>query len=178
MYSVELIYYFIMKYWPQLSLTVFGEYIKNPEILREKYPDLYPSAARIKNMYSLNTIVGKNYVPETDKNKWDIPLFIGITYSVISVTEQYLIPGSLVYLRNLFDQYVLDELVNYSVCRVELEGRYVSLTKHYKTTKYPHLSAGSNTIFNIQIPEHGSISLIISNNGIIRYGLDGERIHF
>lgn len=168
MYSVELIYYsFIMKYWPQLSLTVFGEYVKNEETLLEKYPDLAPGITGVKNMYKYETdIVGKNYAPEVDNKKWDVPLYVSITYSVISVTEQYILPGSIVHLRNMFDVFELNETVNYIVCNIEVDGRPVLLTKRYKTTKIPSDKVAVNAIlFNINIPDQGHMSLIINKRG-------------
>jgi hypothetical protein len=169
LYSIELIYYsFIMKYWPQLSLTVFGEYIKNEEILLEKYPDLAPGITTLKNMYKLETsIVGKNYSPEIDEKKWDVPMYVSITYSVISVTEQYVLPGSIINLRNLFDIFVLDSTVNYVMCNIEIDGRPVILTKKYKTTKInTGTKVASNVmLFNIQIPDHGRMYLTINKKG-------------
>lgn len=168
MYSVELIYYsFIMKYWPHLSLTVFGEYVKNEETLSEKYPDLSPSITYVKNMYKKETqIVGKNYAPEMDSKKWDVPLYVSITYSVISVTDQHILPGSIVHLRNMFDLFELDETVTYIICNIEVNGRSVLLTKRYKTTKIPPTKVAVNAIlFNINIPEQGHMSLIINKKG-------------
>jgi hypothetical protein len=168
MYSIELIYYsFIMKYWPQISLTIFGEYVKNEETLMEKYPDLAPSINSVKNMYKYETeIVGSNYIPEIDGKKWDVPLHVSITYSVISVSAQYILPGSIVYLRNLFDIYALNNSVNYMVCNIEVNGRPVLLTKSYKATKIPSARIAVNAILlNIQIPDQGHVSLIINKNG-------------
>ena len=168
MYSVELIYYsFIMKYWPQLSLTVFGEYLKNEETLPEKYPDLAPGITSVKNMYKYETnIIGKNYSPELNSKKWDVPLYVSITYSVISVTEQYILPGSILYLRNMFDVFELNDTVNYIVCNIEMNGRPVMLTKRYKTTKIPSVKVAVNAIlFNINIPDQGHMSLIINKKG-------------
>ena len=168
LYSIELIYYsFIMKYWPQLSLTVFGEYLKNEEILSEKYPDLAPRITNVKNMYTLETsIVGSNYAPETKSDKWDVPLYISITYSVISVTEQYVLPGSVIYLRNLFDIFELDDVIDYSICNIEVDGRPVMLTKRYRKAVVHHTKVPMYSIlFNIKIPNQGYIFLIINRKG-------------
>jgi hypothetical protein len=168
MYSVELIYYsFIMKYWPQLSLTSFGEYVKNEEILLEKYPELAPGITGVKDMYKHETnIIGKNYSPEMNSKKWDVPLYVSITYSVITVTEQYILPGSVVHLRNMFDVFKLNETVNYIMCNIEVNGRPVLLTKRYKTTTIPSTKVAVNAIiFNINIPGQGNMSLIINKQG-------------
>jgi hypothetical protein len=168
LYSIELVYYsFIMKYWPQLSLTIFGEYIKNEEILAEKYPDLAPNITLLKDMYKKETdIVGSNYLPELDEKKWDVPLYISITYSIISVTEQYILPGSIVYLRNLFDLFILNDTVNYAICNIEVNGKPVLLTKSYKKTKIHYNKISINAIlFNIKIPNQGNVSLIINKKG-------------
>lgn len=168
LYSIELIYYsFILKYWPQLSLSTFGEYIKNEDTLFEKYPDLAPDISSVRNMYKQETeIIGSNYYPIMDEKKWDVPFYVSIIYSVISVTEQYILPGSVVHLRNLFDVFTLNDTVNYIVCNVELNNRPVVLTKRYKNTKILSTKVAVNAIlFNIKIPEHGNISLIINKKG-------------
>ena len=136
LYSVELIYYsFIMKYWPHITLTVFGEYVKNEELLFEKYPDLAPNISTINTQYQQETkLIGDNYVPILDEKKWDVPLYVSITYSVISVTEQYITPGSIVYLRNLFDVFALSDRGTYIICNLEFDGRPVLLTKKYKAS--------------------------------------------
>lgn len=167
-YSTELIYFsFILKFWPHLTLTSFGEYIKNEQQLFEKYPSLAPNISQIKSRYRLETkIVGSNYIPNLDEKKWDVPLFVSITYSVISVTEQYIIPGSTIYLRNLFDLFELNEHINYSMCNIEFDGRPVLLVKNYKTTVVPSTKVALNALlFNINIPEHGNIHLIIHKKG-------------
>lgn len=168
LYSVELIYYsFILKYWPHITLTVFGEYVKNEEVLFEKYPDLAPNISNVKTQYQQETkLIGDNYIPVLDEKKWDVPLYVSITYSVISVTEQYITPGSIVYLRNLFDVFALSERVTYIICNLEFDGRQVLLTKKYKTTKVPNINVAVNALLlNVNIPEHGSIHLIINKKG-------------
>jgi hypothetical protein len=101
-----------------------------------------------------------------NEKKMDVPLYVSITYSVISVTEHYILPGSIVYLRNLFDVFSLNDIVNYIVCNIEVNGRPVLLTKKYKQTKILSTKLSINTIMlNIQIPNQGYISLIINKNG-------------
>jgi hypothetical protein len=162
-YSIELIYYsFIMKFWPQLPLTIFGEYVRHEEQLFEKYPDLAPRVSDLKKMYTLETkIVGKNYTPIQK----DVPVFTSITYSAITVSDQYILPGSIIYLRNLFDEFELSSTVPYIVCNLDLEGRPVTLSKNYKNHKIPSVKVPMNAIlFNISSASH-SMSLIINKKG-------------
>lgn len=170
MYSIELIYYgFVIKYWPHLTLPVFGEYLKNEGILVERYPELSPSITAVKNRFVLETaIVGKKYTPELDPKKWDVPVYTSITYSVISLTDTYVLPGTVVQLRNLFDLFALNDVVNFCICNLEIDGRPIILTKTFKkiniTTKAPH----NSILFNVTLPDRGNTYLIIHKKGSYR----------
>ena len=169
LYPIELIYYsFILKYWPQLTLSVFGEYILNPAVVGERYPDLSPGVAATRTRFKLETsIIGTNYSPVTDTKKWDTPLHVSITRSVISVTNYHIPSGSTVHLRNLFDVMELGPELTFAVCNLEIESRPVLLTKRYKTA-HPPLTlrvAPNSILFNVVIHDHGNLHLIINKNG-------------
>lgn len=166
-YSIELIYYsFIIKYWPQLSLSVFSEYVKNEDIINNKYPDLSPNITNIINRYSLETkLIGRNYKPVIDSKKWDIPLTISINKCVVSVLNKTP-TGLVINIRNLFDKFRVNEVINFIKCEVELYGDVPIFKKAFKYTKDPNLKTSINTIsFNIDIPEIGNLVLILSVNG-------------
>jgi hypothetical protein len=166
-YSIELIYYsFVMKYWPQLTLSVFSEYLKNESILNEKYPDLAPGLSSTREIYKKETmLIGKNYIPEVDVSKWKIPIHLSVTYSVISVTESAM-SNMTVYLRNLFDAFELSENNNFIICNMEIEGRSVIVKKSYKHTQIPALTPPvNNLLINVKIPDFGNTMLIINKKG-------------
>jgi hypothetical protein len=168
MYSIELIYYsFIMKYWPHLTITVFGNYLKNEYQLSEAYPDLSPSITRIKKKFKTETaIYSENYIPEFNAKKRDVPIYSSITHSVISVTDVYVIPNTLVQLRNLFDIFDLTDIVNLAIAHIEVGGRVVVLSKTYKNVKNNNKGTPIGTIlFNIKIPNMGNMQLIINKKG-------------
>ena len=168
LYAIELIYYsFIVKYWPQLTLSVFGDYIKNEHIIQERFPDLSPSITLVKNIYKLETnLIGGNYVPVLDNKKWDIPIYFSITHSVVSIPDQFVLPGSIIYLRNLFDMFNLNDVTNYIICNDEIEGRFVTLIKTYGIMEnLPTYKTPNSILININIVNHGNMRLIINKKG-------------
>ena len=166
-YSIELIYYsFIIKYWPQLSLSIFSEYVKDEDSLTDRYPDLSPRITNIINRYTLETnLIGKNYIPNINAKKWDIPLTISINKCVVSVLNKTP-TGLVINIRNLFDKFRVNEVINFIKCEVELYGSVPVFTKAYRDTKKPKLNTIVNTIiFNIDIPEVGTLVFILYING-------------
>lgn len=167
MYSIELIYYsFIVRYWPQLTLSVFGDYIKNEKLLQDRFPELAPTITYTKDIYRKETdIIGSNYVPKLDPKKWDVPIYFSITHSTVSIPEQFVPPGSIINLRNLFDLFELNDTTNFIICNTEIEGRPVNLVKTYSQYAAGVHKTPNSVLINVNIKDQGNIQIVINKRG-------------
>lgn len=167
-YTTDLIYYsFIAKYWPMLTKSIFGEYVKDENSISEKYPDMSPNSTNVRKKYITETsLIAPNYVPTLNPDKFDIPIMISITNSVITVSDNFTQSNFVLHMRNLFDVFDLNNVVTYAICKTEIDGKSVMFTKQYKTTKIPNMKIATNTIlFNLVIEGHGNMQLIIGKKG-------------
>jgi hypothetical protein len=169
-YSVELIYYsFVMKYWPQVQLSVLGDMVINEEILSSKYPELAPVHSSIKARYIEETKLLSNYLPEINSKKWDVPIVVSIKNATVILPDVYVLAGYNANLRNIFDMYELTPNVDYIICMTEIDGRAIILSKGYRDTVIPRLKTFMNTmIINIQEQNIGNIHFILYSNGAYR----------
>lgn len=162
-YTAELIYYsFIIKYWPQLSLSLFSLYIKNESVIEEKYPDLYPNAD-ILNRYVLETKL-MNEPIKTLK----MPIYTSITHNVLSVNEKYIVHGTFIQLRNLFDLMRLDDFIHKISCNIDYKGNKVQFTKIKKNKSFSVLHNPINTIMFIINPPNGIMNFTLYEKGIYK----------
>jgi hypothetical protein len=186
MYSIKIIYYsFIMKYWPQLSLSAFGDYIKDVDILNERYPNLSPQLYEVRQKYKMETrIIKKIYNTKIKNMKGNpnpptvskssnvkeknmiVPINISITKCSLSIIDTFRINGSYVNLRNLFDVFELSESVKSMMCSVNINGRYITLTKLYKSEKAPNIKIQPDTaVLTIIIDITNILYIIINKDG-------------
>lgn len=162
-YTTELIYYsFIIKYWPQLSLSLFSLYIKNENSIEEKYPDLYPNVD-VFNRYVLET----KLMTEPTKNL-KMPIHISITHSVLSVSEKYIVHGTFIQLRNLFDLMKLDEFIHKISCNIDYKGNKIQFTKIKKNKSFSVLHNPINTIMFIIKTPVGLMNFTIYEKGVYK----------
>lgn len=156
-YATELIYHsFIVKYWPHLSLSVFGEYISDEKNLYRKYPLLSPRIADVIKRYTTETTLIQKDKHIGKKNE---PMNISITRGILKVTNEYVIYGMTVHIRNLFDKIELGGALASIACRLNIEGHPILLKKVF----------GNNKIHDVRQLNTNAASLGINTD-------DGDKI--
>ena len=163
-YTTELIYYsFIIKYWPQMSLSIFSMYVKNEDTLEEKYPDLYPNLNALINRYVLETELMRQPI-----KKLNMPIYTSITHNVLNVSEKYIIHGTFVQLRNLFDLMKLDDVIYKISCKVDHKGHRIQFTKIRKNVEFSVMHNPINSIMFVIRTPHGRMNFILYEKGVYR----------
>ena len=96
-YQSDMFYFgFVIKYWPHITKEVFVDLISNEKILYQKYPDLAPQPAGLKQKYAAERkIIDEIYNVKADQN-----ITIAITKAVAVIESA----GATVNIRNLFDR--------------------------------------------------------------------------
>jgi hypothetical protein len=168
-YSSELIYYsFVMKYWPMITLTVFGEYVSNESSISDIYPDLSPKRNVMTRMFHREKKILQDILSDEGINAHSESISTSITRCVLSVTNEYVYQSPVVYLRNLFDMFELSPSINFIICNTEIDGQPLVLTKSYLNTMVPSTKIGPNTmLFNVKLNEENRASymrLILNKN--------------
>jgi hypothetical protein len=126
-YTSKLIYYsFVARYWPMITFPIFIQYIKDENSIKENYPLLCPNSAKLKALYKAEHEINKEFM--TSKNQvihQDIRL--GITSSVLFHSDKIEIN-----LRNLFDNFELNEMTSYMRAKLVIDGTKVNITKRFR----------------------------------------------
>jgi len=166
-YSFELIYYgFVLKYWPMLSISAFGEYIQNENGLINIYPLIARPRHDLQNMYILETKIYK----ESLKSK--IPIRTGITYSIVGVRDTQTRTQTRIHLRNLLDLFVLSDDVPFMYGNIVINNRSFRVRKSYRGYASKSFNVmrntGSGIILVISIDKKYVIHFIIQDNGTYR----------
>lgn len=138
-YQIDMIYYgFVMLYWPVFTYEVFINWIKDGEIsLKNQYPELTPNRKEISEKYRLETnITQQAEILDQPENKQYLQLIeSNITLSIVSSVIKVLKMGSsketIVYLRNLFDEFELSETVDYVKTVLLINNKKTTFRKVY-----------------------------------------------
>jgi hypothetical protein len=180
-YQLELIYYsFIILYWPMLSLAAFTEYIKAPNNIQKFYPELQQTVQEVNQIYKLEKkIIDEKNDLITNPKKRDILKKIrgtitnSITESIISVLKYQNNKDMILFIRNLFDKFELNESVIGCKCYINHDGKKIILNKSYKGNSYIKDILTINTImFRIKVNKETTktvnLTLYINGNYIIK----------
>lgn len=120
-YQIDMIYYgFVLIYFPVFTYEVFINWVKDGEYsLKAQYPELVPVRREISDKYRSETdITQQSDIIDLPENRTYLKLIEdNIKLSIVSSTIKVLKMGSsketVIYLRNLFDEFPLDETVDY-----------------------------------------------------------------
>lgn len=142
--TLEMIYYsFVMKYFPLMTVPVFIEYIQREHSIGDYFPELAPSLdylqktlgrqdkiIRSKNeitSYLKNHHRGKDHKTQTI---YSIQRNIKSSITIITINVIHnIIKKELIYLRNLFDQFDVDQLTNFVQTLLYHKGKRILLKK-------------------------------------------------
>jgi hypothetical protein len=150
-YQLELLYYsFIIKYWPQLTLETFKQYLMNESDLPLKYPELAKDKDHLKSVYRAESdIIDFDY-------KYSSKLREPVTSAIVAMTTVVTDDSNTVLnLRNLFDllecNSTLVEIhayVNTNANSYMLRKRHVSMKTPIVWPSGPLLRDGLNIACN------------------------------
>ena len=175
-YQMELIYYsFIILYWPMLSLQAFLDYIKSEKNIPNFYPELQPPIQELSQIYKLEKkiIDEKIDLITNPKKKESLKKIRGtitnsITESIISVLKYQNSKDSIIFIRNLFDIFNLDEKVFSCKCHMTHNGRKIILNKSFKSNIFiKEMPVLDSIMFKIKVSKDSNsiISLSFFKNG-------------
>lgn len=162
-YQFELLYYgFVLKYWPQLTLDCFRDYIADEQDLQYKYPSLAPSQQILKSVYKHERVIA-------DKNYRSMPKLLTLADSDsfgLAITQMIAqVNGNrcMLNIRNIFEYFRV------SVQMPEIHAWIEHENKKYLLTK-KHVQAGdipfpSGTIMRTGI----TFAISIGKSDQIRY---------
>lgn len=161
-YSLELIYYsFVVIYWPQLTLSVFAQYIIDEKELLS-YPNLVLSNSVVQKKYILESkIINRIYNNPVKANV----LEMGIVKCSVSISSSYVRTGTVVDIRNLFDSFVLSSIIPYTYCRVDNDGKLINLSKSFNRVVINKINIPVNCIAFVLKGFENDITLVIKHNG-------------
>lgn len=162
-YQIDMIYYgFVMLYFPIFTYDVFINWIRDGEIsLRNQFPDLIPSRKDIVEKYQLETNISQlSEVLDSPENKHFInDIESNIKLSIVTSTIKVLKMGSsketIIYLRNLFDEFALSSTVDYVKTEILINNRRTIFKKVFN--KNPLISHDDS--FQILHPIYDRISI-------------------
>lgn len=125
-YEYELFYYgFIVKYWPQMTVEVFRDYVTTQD-LYNSYPDLAPIPNILRDQFNAELeIIKAQTLPDTDKFYGQFN--IAITSAIIEVSGI----NTQTNIRNIFDKLAVTPTVPIIRAYVEKDNRRYTLTKSY-----------------------------------------------
>lgn len=162
-YTRDLVYYsLVIKYWPMLTFSVFGEYIKNESELTSQYPLLAPKTDDIVEMYTKQETV----ISRLNKAKpVSSEVLIGISTATLYSSD-----ANQVNIRNLFDKLELSESIPYARCRCRINGTMVELQKTFKNTRVNRDYLPSQSILlgiQLKLPNnvYSPSTIVISTTG-------------
>lgn len=133
-YQFELLYYgFILKYWPQLTLDCFRDYISDESDLQHKYPDLAPQISTLRTIYKQErAIVDANYrqMPKLLSLADSSAFGLAITQMVAQVSNS----GIMLNIRNVFEHFHCTVDIPEIHAWIEHENkRYILVKKHVQS---------------------------------------------
>ena len=175
-YQLELIYYsFIILYWPMLSLVAFSDYIKSESNIAKFYPELQQPIQEVNQIYKLEKkIIDEKIDLITNPKKRETLKKIkgtitnSITESIISILKYQNSKDSILFIRNLFDKFPLDDKVISCKCYIAHNGRKIILNKTYKNNNLIKEVLNIDSImFKIKIDKETTktLALIFFKNG-------------
>lgn len=162
-YQIDMIYYgFVMLYFPIFTYEVFINWLKEGELsLKNQYPELIPARSDIAEKYRLETNISQQAdVLDLPENKSYLKnIEDNIKLSIVSSTIKVLKMGSsketIIYLRNLFDVFALDETIDYVKCVIIINNRKTIFRKVFN--KNPLIS--NTDSFKVLHPIYDRISI-------------------
>jgi len=170
-YQFEVIYYgFILIYFPMITITVFGDYLKNEKGLVELYPELLPDKSTLRKRYEFeDSITYEAYEAYNEKsNGVRKKLYSSITETIISINNYKQDLEILLILRNIFDMLVLNDTITYCKANILHENRNIILRKSYMNEREPRDPIPINSLL-IKIKTHPdtneNMRLIFFKNG-------------
>ena len=175
-YQLELIYYsFIILYWPMLSLVAFSDYIKSESNIAKFYPELQQPIQEVNQIYKLEKkIIDEKIDLITNPKKRETLKKIrgtitnSITESIISILKYQNSKDSILFIRNLFDKFPLDDKVISCKCYIAHNGRKIILNKTYKNNNLIKEVLDIDSImFKIKVDKETTktLALIFFKNG-------------
>jgi hypothetical protein len=133
-YQFELLYYgFILKYWPQLTLDCFRDYIADEMDLQHKYPDLAPDLITLRTLYKHErAIIDSNYrqMPKLHMLAESGAFGLAITQMIAQVNGS----GVMLNIRNVFEYFHTSIEIPEIHAWIEHENkRYLLVKKHVQS---------------------------------------------
>lgn len=129
-YQFELLYYgTVLKYWPQLTMDCFRDYIADENDLPHKYPDLAPNINILRSIYKTESgIVNGNY-----KHMQKLLALTNGTVSLAITQMTAQVNGNRVMLniRNLFDHFRATKCIPEIHAWIETENKKYLLVKRH-----------------------------------------------
>lgn len=130
-YQLQMLYYgFVIKFFPQMNLAAFVEYV-DERTIGNSYPQLEPSTDELAYIPKQNLVIQELYnLYETDINRVqriDQILLKSLTETTLKVSSAY--KGRTINLRILFDLFSLDDTVDALKLYDEMDGKHIILDK-------------------------------------------------
>ena len=174
-YQLEVIYYgMIMLYFPMVTYTVFLDYLKNENNVKDIYPELYPDKSFLRRKYELmGEITDEAYQAQDDSKHIQKKLSSSITRTVVSIRNYAQDIDILVVLRNIFDIIELSPTITYCKTNLIHDGKNVMLKKAYMNEREPKDKIPINSLL-IKIKtaadtnEHMKLIIFKNGNYIVR----------
>lgn len=168
-YQIDLIYYgFVILYFPMMTYSVFKDYLKNEKSIKDLYPVLLPDKRSLLYKSKLDdAIVTEAYNAHTDKNIQK-KIYNAIISTIINLNNSLQGTETLLSIRNLFDNLILDDKVVFCKANILHENQNVILRKSFN---YESDSKENNPIDSILIKirinqdTNESLSLVLFRNG-------------
>ena len=136
-YQLSILYHsFILKYYPQLNLAAFEEYIDEPS-LSASYPQLEPSMEELKYIDKQQELMNELYNLYSDYpdeiHSVDNELQKSLTTTTMKISSHY--KGKIINFRVLFDLFELTPVVDAMKLYDIYDARHIILDKYYEDHK-------------------------------------------
>lgn len=136
----NLLYYgFVMLYWPMITIVTFRDYLKGESNIQNYYPELYPNYEKQKEMYASEKSILDNSqdLMQNSSRKKELELVTkkiisSITSATINVVYISNLKEKVIFPRNLFDKFDLDDTIDACRCVTNHEDKSFILDKTYK----------------------------------------------
>ena len=191
-YQIDLFYYgFVLKFWPAFSMSAFKTMITEPSDMDIKYPHLYRSYTRIKNMLAAEqTIIESVYnrSKQTILRQQEIEEYDGIA---VTRAKLFISPSELrffVNVRNIFEVIRVSKNIPVVVANVQpfdmgildQMDNFVLEKTHISIASYRYgPGAGKNIDKFIKTPfKRSGINFLIVQNKTDNINIINKRIHF
>lgn len=147
-FKLEMLYYgFIIKYFPQISLGAFKDYLVNESVAKTNYPRLFRSRKTLRTKYDAEAVIINNSYKIDLLKPISEQIDIGIRSATITVDKLRLFSHASVInrglelnIRNLFDILHLSNVVPMTKTRLIYNNQDIVLTKVYKKQIYRPMS--------------------------------------